>query len=151
MFDILAHAPWGGALDDARVLDAFAGSGALGLEALSRGATSVAFLERDRLAIAAIRANIAACDAATRSTVFATDVFRPPRCPHQAATLAFIDPPYRQDAPSRAVTALAAAGWIAAGTLLVIETGSDEIAPSAGALLALRQHGAARLAFIRMA
>src|SRR5271163_969890 len=65
LFDMLLHAPWGGreAVEDAVVLNAFAGTGALGLEALSRGAATAAFIEHDRAALAALRANIAACKA----------------------------------------------------------------------------------------
>ena len=62
LFDMLLHAPWGGRdrVEGAAVLDAFAGTGALGLEALSRGAATATFIERDRAALAALRANIAA-------------------------------------------------------------------------------------------
>ena len=73
LFDMLMHAPWGGRalLEDAQVLDGFAGTGALGLEALSRGAAHVTFVEKDRAALAALRANIAACRAAERCAVVA--------------------------------------------------------------------------------
>ena len=68
LFDMLLHAPWGGrdAVEGARVLDVFAGTGALGLEALSRGAAFATFIEQDRAALAALRANIATLRAAGR-------------------------------------------------------------------------------------
>src|SRR6185437_3628839 len=68
LFDMLLHAPWGGRalIEDARVLDVFAGTGAFGLEALSRGAAHATFVEHDRAALAALRANIAACRAEKR-------------------------------------------------------------------------------------
>ena len=80
LFDRLMHAPWAGraAVDGARVLDAFAGTGALGLEALSRGAAVATFLETGRAALAALRGNIAACRAEVRCTVLAADALRPP-------------------------------------------------------------------------
>jgi hypothetical protein len=76
LFDMLLHAPWGGreAVVGARVLDAFAGTGALGLEALSRGAAHAVFVERDRDALRALRANIATCRAEARSTVMPADL-----------------------------------------------------------------------------
>ncbi len=68
LFDMLMHAPWAGrsAIEGATVLDGFAGTGALGLEALSRGAGSVCFFESDPEALRALRANIAACKASGR-------------------------------------------------------------------------------------
>ena len=77
LFDMLLHAPWAGrdSVVGATVLDAFAGTGALGLEALSRGAAHAHFLERDRAALAALRANIAALKAS--ATLHATDATRP--------------------------------------------------------------------------
>ena len=147
-FDMLAHAPWAGrsALSDATVLDAFAGSGALGLEALSRGAASAAFMDTSRAALDAIRANLGACRAT--ATVFAADATRPPRAT-AAATLVFLDPPYGQALVPRALVALATAGWLAPGALLVAETGRDEPAPFADEPLARRTHGAATLWFGR--
>jgi len=146
LFDLLTHAPWGGRdrLDGAWVLDAFAGTGALGLEALSRGAAHVAFLEIARPALAAIRANIIACGAEASSKVLAVDATRPPRAEHPCM-LIFLDPPYGQDLVKRAVGALAAAGWIAPGALLVAEAGRAEVAPELTGFILRdeRAHGAA--------
>ena len=98
LFDMLWHAPWAGrsAVDGALVLDAFAGTGALGLEALSRGAAHATFLETDRAALGALRANIAACREAERCAVLPADATRPPRAA-RACTLVFLDPPYGED------------------------------------------------------
>jgi 16S rRNA (guanine966-N2)-methyltransferase len=81
------------------VLDVFAGTGAFGLEALSRGAAHAAFIEHDRAALAALRANFAACRAEERCTVLAVDALATP--PGEAAGLVFLDPPYRQAARAR--------------------------------------------------
>ncbi len=91
LFDRLMHAPWGGrgVIEGARVLDVFAGTGALGLEALSRGAAHATFMEPDSAALAALRANIAACRA--EATVLAGDARRPP--PGTGCRLVFLDPP----------------------------------------------------------
>jgi 16S rRNA (guanine966-N2)-methyltransferase len=149
LFDMLLHARWGGreVLDGASVLDAFAGTGALGLEALSRGAAAATFIERDGAALAALRANIAACRAEARCSVVAADVLRPP--PGAACGVVFLDPPYGADVLARAVAALRGAGWIAPGALLVGEIGREEGLPELGALLAERRHGAARVAVWR--
>jgi 16S rRNA (guanine966-N2)-methyltransferase len=144
LFDMLLHAPWGGRelLDGAHVLDAFAGTGALGLEALSRGATSASFIERDRAALGALRANIAACRAGTRCGVTVADTLKPPL--GKPSRLVFLDPPYGQDLLPRAIAALARAGWIAADTLVIAESARDE-KPALGHLLAERAHGAGRI------
>ena len=93
---MLLHAPWGGreTVEGAHALDVFAGTGALGLEALSRGAAHATFIEHDRAALAALRANIAACRASDRCTILAIDALAVP--PGDAAGLVFLDPPYRQ-------------------------------------------------------
>ena len=149
LFDMLLHAPWGGhaVLEGAAVLDAFAGTGALGLEALSRGAAAATFIERDAAALATLRANIAACGAADRARILAADATRPP--PGDPCTLAFLDPPYGADLVARAVAALDAAGWLAPRALIVGECGRAEALPALGEKLAERAHGAARLAVWR--
>jgi 16S rRNA (guanine966-N2)-methyltransferase len=145
VFDMLIHAPWAGpeVVENASVLDAFAGSGALGLEALSRGAAHAAFMENDRAALAALRANVAACGAQEQCRVLAADVLTAP--PGSASGLVFIDPPYGADLVPRAVARLRSAGWIGPDTLLVAETGRGETLPSLGTLLSERVHGAARI------
>ncbi|WP_135468305.1 16S rRNA (guanine(966)-N(2))-methyltransferase RsmD [Crenalkalicoccus roseus] len=151
LFDMLWHAPWGGreAIEGARVLDAFAGTGALGLEALSRGAAHATFLETHRAALAALRANIAVCGESARSTVLAADATRPPPAPAPCA-LVFLDPPYGKGLLARALPALAAAGWIAPGALVSAECGAGEAVALPGfAPLAERAHGAARLVILR--
>lgn len=144
LFDMLLHAPWGGraCVDGAVVLDVFAGTGAMGLEALSRGAARAAFIEQDRAALTALRANIAACRAADRCSVLAMDVGRVPA--GEAASLVFLDPPYGQGLVVGALVRLRAVGRIAPGALVVAEMGRDEAALDVEAL-AERTHGAARV------
>ena len=146
LFDMLLHAPWGGraAIEGARVLDAFAGTGALGLEALSRGAAHATFMENDRAALSALRANVAACGAADRTRVIAGDALAPPRAT-AACGLVFLDPPYGAGLALRAASTLAAAGWVAPGALVVAETARTEPCPAAFTKLAERAHGRARL------
>jgi 16S rRNA (guanine966-N2)-methyltransferase len=111
MFAILGATRSGGsgvALDGAHVLDLFAGSGALGLEALSRGAAHATFVDSARPAVTAIRDNLRALGVADRATVVAGDavVSAARHAPAAPWRLVFVDPPYRSDLAIRAVAAL---------------------------------------------
>ncbi len=149
LFDMLIHAQWAGpdVLGDAIVLDAFAGSGALGLEALSRGAAQAIFMENDRASLAALRANIAVCGAEDRCRVLAGDVLAVPLGP--PCGLVFLDPPYGTALVPQAVARLRALGWIVPRTLVVAETGRADAPPALGELLAERVHGTARISIWR--
>lgn len=160
---MLLHAEWGGraAIEGAMVLDAFAGTGALGLEALSRGAVFASFVEWESKALKALRANVAACGAADRTEIVAGDLFggafwSPPRAgraapAQRAASLVFLDPPYRQGLVPRALARLREAGRLAPDALIVAETEvmDDWLPPEP--VLADRRHGAARLLAFRCA
>lgn len=153
LFDVLMHAPWGGRalLEGARVLDAFAGTGAVAIEAVSRGAAEAVLFETDARAIAAIRRNLDACGLAARARVLRADATRPPAADRPAG-LVFLDPPYGEGLVERAVPALASAGWIAPGTVLVVETAAEEAVALAGfAALDDRRVGRARLRILRAA
>jgi len=151
LFDMLAHAPWGGRdlLDGAPVLDAFAGTGALGLEALSRGAAEAFFMENDRAALAALRANVAACKAETGARVLSVDATRPPK--GNPCRVVFLDPPYDHDLLTFSLHALRESGWIVSGTIVVAEArraSRDEPPTRAlcpGTLLDERSYGTATI------
>ena len=151
LFDMLLHAPWGGreAIEGAHLLDVFAGTGALGLEAMSRGAAHATFIEHDRAALAALRGNIAACRAEPQCTVLPIDALAAPHGP--TCGLIFLDPPYGHDLVPRALAQLRANGWIAPVALIVAETGRDEPSPSTAPSLAEREHGATRISVWREA
>ena len=148
LFDVIMHAPWGGRalIEGATVLDAFAGTGALGIETLSRGAGFAHFIERDRGALAALRANIAAAKLGT-TRIWAADALAPPAGP--PCGLVFLDPPYHQSLVAACLPKLRAAGWIASGSIIVAETSRGETAPTDHELLADRTHGAARITIWR--
>ena len=153
LFNILSHgrlAAEGVPFADAVVLDAFAGTGALGLEALSRDAAEALFIEQDREALAILRQNIAALGEDAQARIIAGDATRPPRAP-SACGLAFIDPPYRSGLAAPALAALDAAGWLMPGALAILELAArEELAPPTGfILLDERVYGAARLVFLR--
>ncbi len=154
LFDMLAHgglAAGGGAvLEDARVLDAFAGSGALGLEALSRGAAHASFMDRDPAALKAARANVEALGERGRATLYLADAAEPPEA-EAPADIVLMDPPYGSGLAAPALAALAARGWIARGTLAVVELparGAPFDPPPGFAAVRERRYGAARLVFL---
>lgn len=150
LFDMLAHAPWAAPMAGLRVLDGFAGSGALGIEALSRGAAHASFMETAKPAQAAIRANIEACREGPRTALLPADATRPPRAPAPCG-LVFLDPPYRSGLLPRALAALAAQGWIGPRATICLELASDEPAEFTHEILAERVHGAAKLLVLRAA
>lgn len=137
-----------GSFDGLRVADLFAGSGALGLEALSRGAACATFVETDAAALSAIRANIALLGATARVEVRATSAaLLPPSTPFD---LILADPPYAPGAGSAVVAAVAAAGWLQPGGWLALETArSDSVDPGSWTIDADRQVGRARLTLVR--
>ena len=107
------------------VADLFAGSGALGLEALSRGAERCLFVENDAVALRALRANIAALHAQPSSDVRAVSVLALGPAP-QPLDLILLDPPYRLGAGAVALDRLMRLGWLGQSTLIVLETAADE-------------------------
>lgn len=147
IFNILEHAAFAGGVTDRQVLDLFAGSGALGLEALSRGAAGALLVETDRAALVALRGNAAPFGPAAR--VLAADATRLPRAPGPAADLVFLDPPYAAGLGEAALASAAAQGWIAPDALIVFERGRDEPAPQGLIMADDRVYGAARVWFGR--
>ena len=126
VFNILAHGIPGFSLDGARVLDLFSGTGALGLEALSRGGAYCLFVEDAAEARALIRRNIEAFGLTGVTKVFrrdATDLG--PASNRESFQLAFLDPPYGKGLAERALASAAAGGWLAADAVAVIEERKD--------------------------
>ena len=138
-----------GSFEGLRVADLYAGSGALGLEALSRGAAHATFVESDRAALKAIEANVEALGAAARSSVRAMSADALPAT--NPFDLVFADPPYEPGSGSAVATAVARAGWLARGGWMAVETQrGDEVAPPNGwELVAERDVGRARLTLLR--
>ncbi len=149
LFNTIEHGGWGVRLDGARVLDAFAGTGALGLESLSRGAAHVVFVENDRQALTALRGNIQALGVAAETTVLQENATRT-RPAGEPVDLAFLDPPYGSALAAPALVVLAAGGWFRPGTLIVVETAQrqDLVVPPGFHILEERRYGAAKLVFL---
>ena len=154
LFNILEHGIEGVRLQDASVVDVFAGSGALGLEALSRGAAHATFIDKGPEALACVRRNAARIGEARRVTLLKLDGGRlppPPLAARAPVALAFLDPPYGSNLAPAALSGLAAKGWIAAGALCVVEAAAAETMtpPEGFTHLDERTYGAARFVFLR--
>ena len=140
-----------GSFEGLYVADLFAGSGALGIEALSRGAAHCLFGEQDREAIDALRKNLAALGAAGRADVRAGSVLALGPAP-RSFDLLLLDAPYATGAGSVALDKLARLGWVDADSWISIETGEKESVDVAGfAIEAERKVGKAKLTLLRTA
>lgn len=140
-----------GSFEGLYVADLFAGSGALGIEALSRGAAHCVFGEQDREAIDALRKNLAALGAAPRADVRAGSVLALGPAPRTFDLLLF-DAPYGTGAGSVALDKLNRLGWVGADSLISIETADKEAVEVAGfAIDATRKVGKAKLTLLRPA
>jgi len=155
VFNILEHAAWAPELNGARVIDMFAGSGALGLEALSRGAGFCLFVETDDAARGAIRENIDAMHLFGVTRVHrrdATDLGPRPASAGTPFDIAFLDPPYAKGLGEKAVAELRAHGWLAPGAILMFERGRGEVDPVLEGFeqIDARDYGAARVLFYKL-
>jgi 16S rRNA (guanine966-N2)-methyltransferase len=147
LFNILHHRL--GGLSGRNVLDAFAGTGALGLEALSRGAASARFCDSDGVALSLARRNAASLGLIDRSSFQRLDATKPPPAA-DAFDLALLDPPYGKGLGAMALAALDAAGWLTPDALIVIEADKamPEAIPPGFTLLDNRDYGRTRIALI---
>jgi 16S rRNA (guanine966-N2)-methyltransferase len=153
VFNVLAHADWSPGIEGRRVLDLFAGSGALGLEAMSRGAAFALFVETDALARGVIRDNIEALGLFGTTRIHrrdATDLGVKPAGLGDPFDLVFLDPPYGKGLGERALARLGDGGWITADAVMVLEVGAEET-PQVAAFETLdeRSYGAAKVLFLK--
>lgn len=148
LFNVLSGGRFGDPLYEARVLDLFAGTGALGLEALSRGALSVSFVDDGRKAQSLIRENIRLTRSADRTKLIARDATRLPATQGEGFDLIFLDPPYGKGLGLKALLAAQKGGWIAPGALVVFEENAPQEAPQGFALLDQRRYGDSHVSFL---
>jgi 16S rRNA (guanine966-N2)-methyltransferase len=141
LFNILVHA-YGDPVSGARVLDLFAGTGALGIEALSRGAPFALFVDEGAEARALLRENIATLGLGGTSRVFRRDATKlGPAHPLEPFALAFLDPPYGQGLAEKALASAHAGAWLSPGALIVVEEGvKSAFAPPEGFAELERRH-----------
>jgi 16S rRNA (guanine966-N2)-methyltransferase len=153
LFDILmsrALAEGREGLEGTAMLDVFAGTGALGFEALSRGADRVTFIENDPTALGVIGENVRKLGVGDRATLLRGDATQPPKAP-ATFDLVMLDAPYRSGLAAPALVALTKRGWIAPGATIIVEVASGEPFPSPDKTLAVadeRRYGAAKLIFL---
>ncbi|ABD53358.1 16S rRNA (guanine(966)-N(2))-methyltransferase RsmD [Jannaschia sp. CCS1] len=148
LFNLLTNGRNGDLVRGATVLDLFAGTGALGLEALSRGAEHVTFVDSGAASRALLRENIALCAAPGVTKVFRTDVsdLGPPKTP---SDLVFLDPPYGEGLGEMAIDTLLAQGWLAPGATLVWEESAPPIIPAPFQMLDQRGYGQTTITILR--
>ena len=154
VFNILEHGVDGFVLDDALVLDLFAGTGALGIEALSRGARSCLFVEEAPEARGLIRRNIEAFGLTGITRIYRRDATELGDSGNREPfTLVFLDPPYGKGLGEKALVSAAAGGWLAPGAIVVLEERAGTVIdwPAGCAGLDLRTWGETLVAFGRFA
>ncbi|MEM9667724.1 MAG: 16S rRNA (guanine(966)-N(2))-methyltransferase RsmD [Pseudomonadota bacterium] len=153
VFNILAHAEWAPPIEGARVLDGFAGSGALGFEAMSRGARFCLFIDVAGAARAAIRTNAEAMSlfGVTRIHRRSADALGDmPANLGKPFDLVFLDPPYDHGLVLPTLASLQTGSWLSDNAALVVETGRDEDIDFDGwQVCDVRTYGAAKVSFIR--
>ncbi len=152
IFNILEHGIDDFSLDGARVLDLFAGSGALGLEALSRGARHVLFVEEAPEARAALRSNAEALGVTGLAKIWRRDATKlGPAAPQAPFDLAFADPPYGKGLGEKTLAALLAGGWLKDGAVVVLEESerSDVAVPEGLGRIDRRVYGDTQVLFLR--
>ncbi len=154
IFNVLEHASWADGLHEARVMDIYAGSGALGFEAISRGAAFALFVEIDDGARGVIRENMDAYGLFGRARVHrrsAIDLGERPGSVGEAFDIAFLDPPYAKGLGEQTLQRLREGQWLKPGAIVVFERGSDEpdIDTPGYERLDTRDYGAARVLFLR--
>lgn len=135
-------------IEGAQVLDLFAGTGALGLEALSRGAAQVTFVDDGRVAQGLVRQNITLLDCADRARLIRRSAARLGSCQGARCDLVFLDPPYGRSLGAPALAAARAGGWLAEGALIVWEENAPMTAPEGFALLDGRRFGDTHVTFL---
>lgn len=151
LFNVLLGGRYGDPVTGARVLDLFAGTGALGLEALSRGAAACTFVDDGRTAARLIRDNIARTRRMAQTTLLTCDARRLPPNPGPPATLVFLDPPYGKGLGQAALSAARATGWIAPNALILWEEATPMPSPDGFTPVEHRRYGDTVITFMSAA
>lgn len=154
IFNILAHADWAPNLEGARVMDVFAGSGALGLEAISRGADFCLFVETDEAARGAIRDNVETFGLFGTTRVHRRDAAQlglRPGSQAEVFDLVFLDPPYRKGLGEKALDGLVSGNWLSENAIIVFERAADEddFVTDVWRKINVKTYGAAQVLFLQ--
>jgi 16S rRNA (guanine966-N2)-methyltransferase len=145
LFNLLVQGRLGDRVRGARVLDLFAGTGALGLEAWSRGAAQVTFVDSGAAARALIRENVEKLRAMGATRLYRRDATDLGANRGAGFDLVFLDPPYGQGLGERALASARAGGWLAPGAIVVWEEAAPQLPPEGFAVLDRRRYGAAHV------
>ncbi|PWK59760.1 16S rRNA (guanine(966)-N(2))-methyltransferase RsmD [Roseicyclus mahoneyensis] len=151
LFNLLTSGKHGDPVTGKRVLDLFAGTGALGLEAFSRGAAHVTFVDDGTAARALLRENVALCSAQGATKLFHRDATAMGAVTGAPFDLVFLDPPYGQGLGERALVSAMAGGWLAPGALVVWEDNAQPLPPAGLDLLDQRRYGGTVITVLRAA
>jgi len=151
LFNIIGSGRFDDPLTNARVLDLFAGTGALGLEAMSRGAEQLCCIEMGSKSLSILRKNIEICSVSAQTQVKKMDATRLPKCDAAPYSLIFLDPPYGKGLGEKALLSAARQGWIATDALIIWEDGSEVSPPGGFSILDQRRFGATHATFLRYA
>lgn len=149
LFNLLGGGRFGDPITDAVVLDLFAGTGALGLEALSRGAAHVTFVENGRTGSQLLVANIKRAGVASETRVLKADATRLPICADASGNLVFLDPPYGKGMGEKALISAVKGGWMARDALVVWEEEQAQEPPVGFHVLEARRYGQTWLTILR--
>ncbi len=149
LFNILDHGKFSKVIHDAKIVDIFAGTGALGLEAMSRGAKSAIFFEQDNDAIAALKSNINICKINNDCEINKTSALQPPQS-NMAYDILFFDPPYYQELANKSLVIFNNKGWIDKNSLNIVQIHPKDqfTIPEGFELTDQRKYGAAKFLFI---
>ncbi len=153
IFNVLAHA-YDDIANGARVIDLFAGTGALGIEAISRGAEFALFVDDSAEGRALVRENIEALGLGGVTKLFRRDASKlGPMPPQEPFTLAFLDPPYNKGLTVKALTSLRDGGWLAKDALVIVEESADAVLelPAGYEQLEKRDYGETQILILRVA
>lgn len=154
IFNILAHADWAPTFEGARVMDVFAGSGALGFEAMSRGAGFCLFVETDEAARGAIRDNVETFGLFGTTRVHRRDAAQlglRPGSQAEVFDLVFLDPPYRKGLGEKALDGLISGNWLSENAIIVFERAADEddFVTGVWQKINVKTYGAAQVLFLQ--
>mgnify|MGYP006292309749 FL=1 len=149
LFNVLAGGRFGDPVGGARVLDLFAGTGALGLEALSRGAAHATFVDDGAKARALLRRNVEICGAGGVTRIWRRDATRLGENQGPPFDLVFLDPPYGKGLGAGALESARKGGWLAPGALIVWEEGGTVAAPEGFEPLETRRYGDTTVTLLR--
>jgi 16S rRNA (guanine966-N2)-methyltransferase len=149
IFNLLINGGYGNPVQGAQVLDLFAGTGALGLEALSTGASRATFVDDGAKALSLLRTNIARMKAEAATECLCRDATALPLNAHAPCTLVFLDPPYGKALGERALASAIAGGWLAPGAMIVWEESTPPRPPAAVTQLDQRRYGDTLVTLLR--